>query len=465
MALYKLTAPKGMPGRVATWLWLAFVVIVALMLIVLPGAPVVSSFVALSLITFVAVVVYRHTAGWSSRGEIVLLVSAMLLAVGIVANVYTYTTLLGGSDSTPVLNNNDAFRTYNDALYYIGLSDWRSPMSHGFYPVVISAVFTITGPSITAGLCVSMVATLCTLICVSTLWVKLTAMRGNAWQCMLVTAAVCYFLASGTLLIKDAWTISAFALASVALSDMGNNRGLVVLTIVCAMLFIARPNMLLAIVLGIFIVWLANRHQKQNQTYLLLALSLVLATFLTAQWIGGTPNPETVIDVNANHDVSYSEPRHEVYTSLIGNYGQLPLLQRVLLLPFSAAVQFFIPFPWNFMRDVHFGVSEFYAHIAYPWYAFGGLCIYYLIKVWRRSPTKLRAIFLWGVAIWLIPAWCFGGTISRYGLMAVPIMAPAVAFTVENSLNRKSLRIFALIFAIIILATLMVCYNLQSGLK
>lgn len=446
--------------------WLAFVTAVALTLFLLPGAPALPTFAAVTLITLAALAVYRHSAGWSSRGETVLIAASALLAVGIIANVYVYTTVLGGTDSQPVLVNPDAERNFNDAIYYLGINGSRSPGSHGLYPLIVTAVFTLTGPSITAALCLSMAATLTTLICVSTIWVRLMARRSDAWLAMAATAAVCYFMASGCILVKDAWTVAAFALAAVALSRMQPVPGFVTAMSVSAfMLFMARPNMLLALILGILIVFPATPHQRHCWHIPAVMIALIAALFCLAHFVYITPRTDIVAGVVNNDVVSFTEPRHQIYASLIGDYHLLPAWRRILLMPFSAAVQFFIPFPWNWLRDIDFGASLVYAHLAYPWYLFGGTAIYYTFFNLRHSPALMRAIFLWGVIIWLIPCWSFGGTISRYGLMAVPLLAPAVSLTLTRSLRRRSFIIFSSLFILLVAITLLVCHHLQSGIS
>ena len=194
-------------------------------------------------------------------------------------------------------------------------------------------------------------------------------------------------------------------------------------------------------------------------------IALIAALFCLAHFVYITPRTDIVAGVVNNDAVSFTEPRHQIYASLIGEYHLLPAWRRILLMPFTAAVQFFIPFPWNWLRDIDFGISLVYAHIAYPWYLFGGTAIYYTFFDLRRSPALMRAIFLWGVIIWLIPCWSFGGTISRYGLMAVPLFAPAVSFTLTRSLRRRSFIIFSSLFILLVAITLLVCHHLQSGIS
>lgn len=443
-----------------------YVCAVVLALWLLPGAPFVPSLLAFILIAAGACLCLRRSAGYSPRAEVVLLLAATLLTVGIIANVYTFTTLLHGTDSDPVLINNDARRNFNDAIFFLGLGDGRSQPSHGLFSFVLTGIMAITGPSITALSCLSMVSTLCTLICISSIWVNLTGNRSHSWIPMAAAAAVCYFIAAGTVLVKDAFVIAAFALAALALTRIEFSwRSFVRLTVAAIMVMLARPNMLFAMTAGIPLMWWTQRTNARSMAAAAAMLAIVAAAYVMPSILSLTPKLGLIMDVSENNAVSFTYARHTVYTSLIGDYHNLSHLQRLLLMPFSAAVQFFIPFPWNYLRDIDFGLSQIYAHVGYPWYAFGGLCIYYLCFAWRRSPALMRALFLWGVFIWLIPCWCFGGTISRYGLMALPMFAPAVAFTLRNSLRRRSLHIFATGFIIIVTITLLVCHHLQSSIQ
>lgn len=446
-------------------LWAVYLCAIAAALYLLPGAPYFPMLTALTLIPAVFTAIYRNSAGHSDRGEMVLMTASLLLALGIIANVYTYTTVLGGSDSAPVLINDDAHRCFNDALYYLGDKGIRSDASHGLFPLMMAGLFALTGVSVSAGLCVSMCATLCTLVCIGSIWVKVTGKRLDAWRAMACTAAVCYFIAEGTILIKDAWAIASFAIGALALTQMAvSRRSIWLMALSSAMLLVSRPNMLMALGLGVAIICYAERRTPAAIRRSAWMLLLAGVCFGLSYLLNATPKATIVLDVASNTNISYQHARHQVYTSLIGDYHTLSPLSRLALMPFTAAVQFFIPFPWNFTRDLDFGLSLAYAHISYPWYAFGGLAIYYLLAGMRRSGMLMRALFVWGVAVWLIPCWSFGGTISRYGLMALPMLAPGVSSVLENSTQRKSFKIFAIIFITLVAATLVVCHHFQSGI-
>lgn len=447
----------------------ATALLVAVSMCVLPGAPVwsLAGFVA---VAAVAQTVYiRRCGGATPTGAYVLLAVSALLAVGIIANVHYYTAVSGETDAAPVLRNTDALRNWNDAMSILGVGTGESAAStFGMYSAVIGAVLSVTGVSITAALIVSMTMTLMSVICVGVTAWRLTADRRVSALSMASCAAVCYFLASGTLLIKDAWVIAAFALAATGLASAakGDSRRMIVPLIVSAvMLLLSRPNMLGAIIVGVVICVSAARISERRYRVYLSATAVVLVC-ATLWVIAGhceiTPEAKGVIGLGQqNHWVRYDAPNQMAYYNIIGDYTSLAAWQKVLLMPVSAAVQYLIPFPWNWCRDVVFGPTSLYAHIAYPGYLFGITVLYYLVRRRRRQPDRaLLLLTLWGVLCWLIPCYLFGGTISRYGLVAVPLLSPAVATVIARP-DKKLYRWTGWCAALLVVV-LIVCYILQT---
>ena len=219
----------------------------------LPGAPALA-FAGFAGITVVTLGVYGFLCGGASRlGAYVLLGAATILSIGIVVNVNYFTIGCGGTDAAPVLYNSDAWRTWNDALYRLGAGGEAIPPTYGMYGGIVAAVMSVTGISITAGLMVSMAAILLSIMCSGIIAWRLTANRRTAAVSMACAAAVCYFMTSGTLLIKDAWVCASFAMVGVGFASSGDRsmlRIIVPVYIGAAMLLLVRPNMLLAIAIG-----------------------------------------------------------------------------------------------------------------------------------------------------------------------------------------------------------------------
>ncbi len=67
----------------------------------------------------------------------------------------------------------------------------------------------------------------------------------------------------------------------------------------------------------------------------------------------------------------------------------------------------------------------------------------------------LSRITLWGVAMWLVPCYLFAGTVSRYALPMLPMLAPAVACTLSTSITKRSFMVWSLTFLALIAAALL----------
>lgn len=454
----------------------ASVAVVAVCMYFLPGCPM-PALAGFAGITMVALAVYALVCqGASHLGAYILLGAATLLCIGIVVNVHYYTTICGGTDAAPVLYNSDAWRTWNDALARLGVGGENIPATYGMYGTIIAAVMALTGISVSAGLMVSMAATLTSIICSGVIAQRLTHDRRTAAVAMACSAAVCYFLASGTLLIKDAWVCASFALVGVGFAAAPKPRPcrlLLPVAIGAAMLLMVRPNMLLAIPIGAVMciipgaVYDLGRPKAWAYTGIVTAYCLLL--WAVANCMGVTPDAGGIINIGMSNEwIRYDAPNQLAYYNIIGDYSELPTWLKISLLPLTAAIQFLIPFPWNWGRDILYGPTSLYAHIAYPWYLFGLMVGYYLVygrgenfmAISHFRMKTLTRLVLWAIVCWLIPCYLFGGTISRYGLMAVPLMAPAVAVALRGP--KYSIRSWLWWCGMGLAVILVTCYVMQS---
>lgn len=419
-----------------------------------------SSFLAFVLITAAAVAAYRHTDACTRFGQIALTVSAFVLSVGVVANVYYFTTLSGGTDSAPVLQNPDALRNWSDAMYRLGLGGAPAHPVHGLYGAILAAIFCFTGPSITAGLMLSMAFTLVTLISASTMAMRLCANRKVAATAMLATASVCYLMASGMILIKDAMVIAAISLGGLSVSS--GRLALMPLGISVMMLMLSRVNYLIYLPLGIVITYFAYSRQGWREAAVrLAAVGVILILWMAPEVSENTSGIAGLAGLHSSE--VWVHPQQHAYYNLVGDFFSMPLWRKVLLMPVSAVVQFFIPFPWNFGRDIVYGISQVYAHVAYPWYVFGGIFAFFLIFRLKKAPRQLLMFSAFAVLVWLAPCGFCGGTVSRYALPAVPMMAVAVAWTIGGLAGyRRKLYVWMAAWCAVVAICLIVCHRMQA---
>lgn len=456
-AVQRDTALYGLAAYAAT----VFVAVACM-----PGMPLVWAFVMI-FVTLCAVVGYGASKAQNWQGMIVLFVAAAILSVGVIANVWYYTTCSGGTDHMPDLVNDDCARYWTVSNCLVSLPE-TARAHYAMYSYVVAALFWVTGPSISAACILSMSLILISLVQLAVTGRRLGLTRMQCTVCMGAMAAVCYWLSTGCTLLKEAWIICAMIVAM---------RGMLTavprwqLGLGMAMLCIGRFNYLGFIVLGLVITAFAVPAGDRRKTLVSRAIWIAVTIivwyachrwqniFTVAQYMG----TQSMIQENT------SEPSHYAYYALFGDYGGLPLWRKLLLLPVTAGVQFFVPFPWLWLDDLSFGPSFVYAHCGYPGYLFGATVIYFLgdslIRLCRRRIEPLQGRLLcfamWGVACWLVPCVMYGGTVSRYGLPALALMAPGVAFTLTNRLRNRGFLIWMALFVLVAAVVLVVAHHLQ----
>lgn len=450
-----------MPEPWLAWLQCGALAVVAILLAVLPGAPYILTLLAMAACGAISVWAYRNTHAYTVTGEGVLTVAMTLLAAGLIINVWYFTTAAGGTDASPVLQNPDAWRYWNDALAYLGQGGVHTFRTHSFYGAIVAAWMWLPGPSITWALMLNMACIIFALVMCSVLTYVVTHERRTAALAMACMACVCYLMTMGTVLLKDAWVIACVAGAGAALSRWRGWISVLQLSIAALALAAVRPNYVLAIIAGIVITAFAFSRGKTlwPQRWVAIAICCALVVFPNLMHY---TNPVVNVLAPGYSDIFYSSSQQRAFFLIVGDYMVLPFWQKLILLPITAGVQFLIPFPWNFARDVIYGPTQAWAHIAYPWYAFGGVAIFYFFarKVRRVGLTMFA---LWGVLLWLVPCYTVGGTVSRYALPAVAILAPCVAVTLRECRRRQSFALWCAIFALAVSIILAVCFYLQTA--
>lgn len=453
-------------------------------LLLMPGASVVPTLLAMLGVWVVVSVVYNLTPWKSNVGWWTLLILSTMLSIGIVANVHYFTIYSGGTTQLPILHNPDAYKFHYDALYTVGYSEGVAAdvKNHG-YGMFISWIWSITGVTIVAPMVLNMLFVLIGIIFSGGIAYRI--LRGQTPQsdrwiatcAMIMTSSVCYFLNSGTLLLKEAglifsFTLIAYVVVSIAEPNVPILRAAKLITLFmlgAALLTILRFNFLIMVAVGIVMML---KWRKRN-----IMLSVILVAICVVCWIGESHflyNDYAQMPVVAtkiiggqglNNAFFFDNVDHRVYNSIVDGYFDYPWWKKVALLPMTAAVQYLIPLPWGFCDDIQFGVTLAYAHVSYPWYIVGGLVLYFLVFESSKSPKSLRNIVLWGAFMWLVPAYLFAGTVSRYALPLLPLMIPAAVYVVARwrDANVVNLKVWCWCYGLLLVMGLIAGYIVQKG--
>lgn len=467
-----------------------FAAVIAAVRAFLPGAPWLS-LPAMLLLTAACVAGYDHTRGARPGGRIVLYAAAAVICCGIIANVHYFTVVSGGTDAAPVLHNWDSAQYWRKAMWTLDYLRGQIPAgqtyadTHGALGTILGAVMNLTGPSITVALLFNLPLVLGALIAVSSLTRRVMTTAGNpagtlaaddAGNCtgvlaMACTACVCYLMAEGTVLLKEFCVIFGVAVYTMGLMRTDRRRrGWLFAGIIIVWLF--RPHYCLLLAGGAFAGMLINRKLRLSQVLAAVAVAAVcVALVLFADSLRAAPD----LAARARGGISttaYMQPEHYAFLSVLGDLNDLSWLQKLLLVPFSFVLQYLLPFPWGYSRHLIFGYTQAAAHFAYPWYLFGALALYFWFAPRRRAPRALKVLSLWALLLYAGTAMPYCGAVSRYGLCAVPLFAPSVAFVVVDALGRdpdtgrcrrlRPLLIYLAVFAAILAAGLIFCYCFQT---
>lgn len=465
------------------WAQLAYILLTAAAALIWPGAGFWRTVASLTGVWVVVSLLYQYTRPRNSAGWWTLLAATTVLSIGVIVNVWYFTTASGVTVSDPVLDNHDA-RDYFDSSLAVITGAEELPTHHRMAIArFIAQIWSVTGVSIFSPIVVNMTMMLAAVIVsglISERLLRGVTGRSPQWVttcAMIMTAGVCYYLNSGTVLLKDAAVSLAMALCAFGVTGIPRpfanrcNRGLAVgcFCVGILLMAMARFQYIWIVVAGIVLLLLLTGWRRWG----LAAVLLVLcggAWLLAGMHVVTSIEAETVVSDAIEGPILrfswfFSDiPGHEVYDQYVGNsYFYWPVWKKLLWLPVSAVTQYLIPFPWNYIRDTNFGPTLAYAHFAYPWYAVGSLVLYFIGGCVRRAPRELTAWTAWAVMAWLLPAYMVAGTVSRYGLPFLPMLVPAAVYVAAQCTRLKSWRVWMSIYTVALAVTLIVCHHLQSS--
>lgn len=464
----------------SSYSYMAVVAIVALLSFMLCGGNAcIQLTISLSVAYIAALAIYMKIFSPSRLGMVVLLIVDMLMSIGVVLNVYKFTVESGGTLADPVLVNADAFRYFDQAceIYEGRPSVYRYTMPG--LPLVTASLWLIFGKSIVYPLAMNVFLTLLSIIMSGRLAQILLRgyVCGISKECvasvaMMLTASISHFTGHGMLMLKEPMIYVSVLLVAIPLAHvyrydrttLWNIASFVVGNIMAS---ISRPQ--LFFFFAVAIIMLAA-YRMRNYWRILMAMTVIAASCYFAGTIvtkyTSSTHKDTVTgkgDMAANY-LNNPDKRYDKYAKMIGNYYDLSMAQRLARLPISAAVQYVVPFPWNYGRDTKFGYSQAYNHFAYPWFLVGGFVLYYFIFLWLRRGSPLKLWATWVLICWIVVAYMFAGSVSRYVMPFIPLVMPLAVYVTVQLREAKMRKMFGLWFgsyAALMTIGLIICYQLQ----
>ncbi len=433
-------------------------ILILITLMIWPGASILTVLTAYTVIGLICAAAWRACAWRTRAGALLLMCALTLLTCGVVINVNYYTICSGGSLTHPVLLNADAYRAWWAGVALI--NEDLTPNYYTCYPTF--AVITLFKRDIFLAIMPDVLCGLLTLIGVGELTWRLTGRRTTAFAAMIAMSLMCYFMVQATLLIKDVpltLAMCLMALGFVRLAQHTPRRaatwGIIVAGIAITTTY--RPNMLFFYVIGAIVFAVSKRPDWRLGVVALLAVGAWL-------WVTSivTTNPHPTEMAAGSPKLDFVQMKTMAWDKVTGNYSTFPVWKKLCILPASVVLQFLIPFPWNFARDMVFGPTVAVAHFGYTWYLAGGLFLYWIVALRRKSPQLMVRLAVWGVILYVATAYSYSGRISRYCLPDLPLIMPAVAYTAVTAGKRPSLWRWLAVFAALMATALTICHKLHT---
>lgn len=450
---------------------LAFVLCLAMVtvsLVIWPGAR--FSFVIPAYMAICAIVlgVYGCCRWQSAVGGYLLLAMTTLSTCGAIINVNYFTTVFSVGLDQPVLFNWDAATDWNRALYNIGLSNDPGLFNSRHLASIASGLIWIFGIDITVPIMFNVLCYGMTLTAFGSVAYVLTDNRRVALAALVVGSTICYLYNQSTWFIKDVPITLCIATCAYVFVRWRQCRG--VKAWECAMLGAAvilllflRANFMYMVALGAALMAVRRNPWRVDARFVVVIAAAVAMRLVYTEFFVSV-SAEALLTVDGGTTLNDSLPPTKAWDNMNGgNYALLPLWRQLVVLPASVVVQFLVPFPWNFGRDMIFGPTFAVAHFGFCWYYAGALILYWLFAVARKCLPTMRLIVLWGVIMTVLTAYMTAGRVSRYCLPYLPLLLPAAAYVAVNCWRRRSLWVWLGVFTALLVPTLVVCYHLQMS--
>lgn len=407
----------------------------------------------------VCMVCKRYALREVDGGDYILLTAWATITLGVICNGWYYTTAMGGTVSNPMFANYDSMRDWNDGSVLLA---GELPLATYGYMV---GVLRLVCNDVMWVIAVNAMCYLLTIVMIGRITFELTCQRRTVIIAMLMTALIAYLWAQATTVIKDAPVVLCMAYLTLLMIRMRSKTcrpwEYAVGAAVLIVLAFIRVNAMFMVAL-IAVVMSLGRGESKAPAVALIVPACVAAYFIAKAVGVHTPSPAGLIAVSADSEAVMADQHTAPWDNMLGgDYTALPLYKKLLWLPASTVLQFVLPFPWNFESAYVFGPAKVFARIGVVWYYCGALLLWWLVAQWRQAPDTTRRVVACGVLLTIITAYLNSGRASRYCLAYLPMLLPASAMA-WGYLGRKSMRRWLIVFTVLLIALLLICYHLHK---
>ena len=421
-------------------------------------------------------VVLCKARGTSMAAHVLLFALAMLLCYIDYTRLGFWTAADGYSLQFPNLQG-DARHYYKWALYkYLGRPEDVLMVYPGF-PMMMLGLWKVLGLNIVWPQAMNLMFVLLSVVLTGMTTRRLLSHRvqvspqhlvcgGMVLMCLLT-----YYLVIGTTVLKEgsvcfSMTMAGFALTSMAACDGERQRpwrDILLFVIAGLLLALVRTTYLYFVIIGIIVMALPHWRRDWIMALSMLVamgLLLVLGDYFSAysfdrlaEIAGGGWNM---------HQTYVIGDTQRFYHDFLDYYFLYSVWHKVILLPITMAVQFLLPFPWNYNAADSFINSL--ARWTYGWYMVGGMALfYYLVLSWRKG-MNMGAWPWWPAMLFAALAYLMAGSVARYVVPILPLFVPVAMYVlclIYAGRWRRPFVWWICAFVMMLLVALVLCHELQ----
>ena len=392
-------------------------------------------------------------------GDYILLAAWATVTLGAISNGGYYTTVMGGTVSDPMFANYDSMRDWNDGSAL--LAGERPLATYGY----MVGVLRLICDDVMVVLGANVMCYLLTIVLIGRITYELTPEKRTVIISMLMTALTAYLWAQATTVIKDAPVALCMTALTLLMIRMRRKAcrwwEYAIGALVLMVLAFIRINAMFLV--GLMAVVMSLGRSENKAPAVALIVPACIAVYFIAKAAGvHTPSPVELIAVAPDSEAVMADRHTAPWDNMLGgDYCELPVYKKLLWLPASVVLQFILPFPWNFESAYVFGPAKVFSRIGVVWYYCGALLLWWLAARWRQASGTTRRVVACGVLLTIITAYMNSGRASRYCLAYLPMLLPASAMAC-NYLRQRSMRLWLIIFTVLLIILLLICYHLHK---
>lgn len=426
--------------------------------------------------------IYSHSRYWCRAGHWLLLAVGSLLAMYVVLSIKACTVDVEYTLEEPLLHS-DSGSYYAWALSHY---DGRCPepkLPFKGLPLFMLWQWRVLGVSIAWPLALNYMFTMLTIVMTGKVACRMLCRKFTdvqpstiATMAMLLVSFMGFLISQGLRIQKEAGCALGLLLVGYTLAGMASGetltrshryRDIAIFVTGCLLMAMVRTNFVYFAVAGAIMMTFSNHRANWKYGTMLAVLAAVITVAFSIMFSYSFGQQYRTIDGGDAMALAYKTGVvQQPYANIIGDYYHYPEWKRLLLLPVTAGVQYVIPFPWLYDYS---GATIFtlLPRFRLMWYFVGGACLHYFLYITILHPksNNLGMWAWWPLALFMIIAFITGGSVSRYALPLQPlfvVIALYVLLKVKRGHYRRSFTLWMIIYAFVLVAILVMCYNAQA---